>query len=71
MGGGDGVLFDDEDALLEEVGEGSDAVGLGDEHLLYLNRIFVRVERERYRDNTKTRVGSEGGREFVFGCNGL
>ena len=71
VGGGDGVLLDDEDALLEEVGEGSDAVGLGDEHLLYLNRIFVRVERERYRDNTKTRVGSEGGREFVFGCNGL
>lgn len=34
VGGGDGVLLDDEDALLEEVGEGGDAVGLGDEHLL-------------------------------------
>lgn len=47
VGGGDGVLLDDEDALLEEVGEGGDAVGFGDEHLcLYLiNRIFVRVER--------------------------
>ena len=33
VGGRDGVLLDDEDALLEEVGEGRDAVGLGDEHL--------------------------------------
>mmetsp|Transcript_39581 Transcript_39581/g.67410 ORF Transcript_39581/g.67410 Transcript_39581/m.67410 type:complete len:223 (+) Transcript_39581:54-722(+) len=32
VGGADGVLLDDEDSLAEEVGEDSDAVGLGDEH---------------------------------------
>mmetsp|Transcript_22981 Transcript_22981/g.49726 ORF Transcript_22981/g.49726 Transcript_22981/m.49726 type:complete len:153 (+) Transcript_22981:227-685(+) len=32
VGGGDGVLLDDEDSLAEEVREDSDAVGLGDEH---------------------------------------
>ena len=32
VGGGDGVLLDDANSLTEEVGEDSDAVGLGDEH---------------------------------------
>ena len=30
--GGDGVLLDDANSLTEEVGEDSDAVGLGNEH---------------------------------------
>ena len=32
VGGGDGVFFDDDDSLAEEVGEDGYAVGLGDEH---------------------------------------
>lgn len=32
VGGGDGVLLDDANSLTEEVGEDSDAVGLGNEH---------------------------------------
>ena len=32
VGGGDGVLLDNANSLTEEVGEDSDAVGLGNEH---------------------------------------
>ena len=47
VGGGDGILLHDEDALAEEIGEDCDTVGLGDEHgLLYcdwmLGSYFVR-----------------------------
>ena len=37
VGGADGVLLDDEDSLAEKVGEDGDAVGLGDEHDVFLD----------------------------------
>lgn len=52
VGGGDGILLHDEDALAEEIGEDCDTVGLGDEHY---TRIVFRMLKHEKRGNDAER----------------